>query len=352
MDQAGARLSGRPPRSAVRAAVRAALADLGPGDRVVVALSGGPDSLALLSATVRVAAEQGLACEAVVVDHGLAAQSHAVAERAAQQARTLGCPDVTVIRVEVRGPGGPEAAARSARYAALDAAAQADPGAGTPAATVLIGHTRDDQAETVLLGLARGSGTRSLAGMSARAGRYRRPLLGLPRAVVRAAAAADARDDPALEPWTDPHNTEDRFTRARVRHQVLPLLEETLGPGVAAALARTAELARADADALDAWADSEWGRLVVADQARPAAEQSDGMLRLDDSSDKDLPAAVRGRLVRRWLIESGCPAGDLTAQHLATVTALLAAAAPGEAEVALPGRRWVRRDGRALRVRA
>ena len=139
---------------------------------------------------------------------------------------------------------GPEAAARDARYRALVHAA-----AAYDAAAVLLGHTRDDQAETVLLGLARGSGTRSLAGMPRTRGIFRRPLLDLPRSTVRAAVPADA---PVVD---DPHNADPRFARARVRHTVLPMLERELGPGIAEALARTADLARADADALAELAD-------------------------------------------------------------------------------------------------
>ncbi len=296
--------SGRPPRAAVRAAVRDCLADLEPGQRVVVALSGGADSLALTAATVAVGAELGLLCEAVVIDHQLQAGSGEVAARAAEQARILGCVDARVIAVQVprgSGSGGVEAAARDARYAALNAAtgvgapASADragggspdgsppwgayavessaeppgePVTGPPAAVersaepavaaILLGHTREDQAETVLLGLARGSGTRSLAGMAGRTGIYRRPLLGLPREVVLAAALAAAADDPRLEPWTDPHNADARFARVRVRDEVLPILEDALGPGIVEALARTATLAREDADALDAWAERVW----------------------------------------------------------------------------------------------
>ena len=256
----------RPPRAAVRAALRDALADLEPGDRVVVALSGGADSLALTAGAAAVSAELGLLCEAVVVDHQLQPGSAAIAARAAEQARLLGCADVHVVTVDVPhgpGTGGVEAAARAARYAALDAAAAGS--AGPPsvpiAAAVLLGHTRDDQAETVLLGLARGSGTRSLAGMRARSGRYRRPLLGLPRDVVAAAAWAAAESDLRLEPWTDPHNVDPTYARVRVRGQVLPLLESTLGPGIVEALARTAALAQEDAAALDEWADRVWAQV-------------------------------------------------------------------------------------------
>ncbi|MDH4017688.1 MAG: tRNA lysidine(34) synthetase TilS, partial [Actinomycetota bacterium] len=256
----------RPARAAVRAALRDALADLEPGDRIVVALSGGADSLALTAGAAAVSAELGLLCEAIVVDHQLQRGSAAVAARAAEQARLLGCADVRVVTVDVPhgpGTGGVEAAARAARYAALDtAAAGSDGPASVPvAAAVLLGHTREDQAETVLLGLARGSGTRSLAGMRARSGRYRRPLLDLPRDVVAAASWAAAESDPRLEPWTDPHNGDPTYARVRVRSQVLPLLESTLGPGIVEALARTAALAREDADALDDWAGRVWAQI-------------------------------------------------------------------------------------------
>ena len=259
----------RPPRAAVRAALRDALADLEPGDRIVVALSGGADSLALTAGAAAVSAELGLLCEAIVVDHQLQAGSAAIAARAAEQARLLGCADVRVVTVDVPhgpGAGGVEAAARAARYAALDAAAAGSDGpASVPiAAAVLLGHTREDQAETVLLGLARGSGTRSLAGMRARAGRYRRPLLDLPRDVVAAASWAAAESDPRLEPWTDPHNGDPTYARVRVRSQALPLLESTLGPGIVEALARTAALAQEDADALDEWADRVWAQAQAA----------------------------------------------------------------------------------------
>ena len=315
----------RPPRAAVRAAVRAGLADLQPGERVVVALSGGADSLALTAAAVAVGAELGLLCEAVVIDHQLQPGSGETAARAADQARILGCAEARVVTVEVprgAGSGGLEAAARAVRYAALEAVAAEQP----PAAAILLGHTRDDQAETVLLGLARGSGTRSLAGMAARSGLNLRPLLDLPRDVVVAAALEAAAADPRLEPWTDPHNADAGFARVRVREQLLPILEASLGPGIVEALARTASLAREDADALDAWADRVWARAfgdpfrlrTLEEQQReritgqppgaaPGAGSAGPMalpiaaLRPDGAA---LPPAIVHRVVRRFLI--GC----------------------------------------------
>ncbi len=338
----------RPARAAVRAAVRACLADLEPGQRILVALSGGPDSLALTAAAVRVSAELGLDCAAVVVDHQLQPGSAQVAARAADQALALGCARATAVAVDVAqaaGSGGTEAAARVARYAALDAAAAlAGPG-GQPASAVLLGHTREDQAETVLLGLARGSGTRSMAGMAARAGLYRRPLLGLPREVVARAAADEAAADPRVEPWVDPHNADPAFTRVRVRAQVLPALEANLGPGVTAALVRTARLARQDADALDAWADRVWAILARDAGTRVANLPVDALLA------EDLPEAIVTRVVRRFLVAAGCPASELSAEHVWAVADLLPRSA-GRAEVALPGSRRARRVRAALIVRA
>jgi tRNA(Ile)-lysidine synthase len=410
----------------VRAAVRECLADLEPGQRVVIALSGGADSLALTAAAVAVGAELGLLCEAVVIDHQLQAGSAEVAARAAEQARILGCSDARVIAVEVprgSGSGGVEAAARGARYAVLDALAgvgapmrASSSGPRTsrresegsvageppderlvdpPAAAILLGHTRDDQAETVLLGLARGSGTRSLAGMAPLSGVYRRPMLGLPRDVVVAAALEAAAADPRLEPWSDPHNTDAGFARVRVRNEVLPVLEATLGPGIVEALARTATLAREDADALDAWAERVWaqalgrstlntptapdapagaqaspagtgspdlGRFLPQEEQEPSkfAERSAGAATIAaqpspagptvlpiaalTTAGEPLPPAIVHRVVRRLLIEAGCPVSSLTAGHIRAVAALLEPGASARAEVALPGGRLARRE--------
>ena len=294
-----------PEVAAVRRAVRVGLRDLDNGDLVLAACSGGADSMALAAALAFVAPRLGLRAGGLTVDHALQEGSGERAQVVAAQLRDLGLAPVEVLTVEVaEGRGGPEAAARRARYAALDAAA-----ARLGAAAVLLGHTRDDQAETVLLGLARGSGARSLAGMPERRERYRRPLLDLPRVTVRAAAEG-------LPTWTDPHNTDGRFARSRVRHAVLPVLEEQLGGDaagdrVAAALARTAALLRRDADALDAWAARE----------HEAAVRGPGQL--DAAALAALPPAVRTRVLRRAALAAGCPGTDLTADHVAEIERLL-----------------------------
>jgi tRNA(Ile)-lysidine synthase len=258
-------------RAAVAAFATEYLADL---DGWCVALSGGPDSLALtaIAASLR-------STIALVVDHGLQPGSAAVAATAQRQAEQLGCVEAQVFSVQVGVDGGPEGAARNARYHAL-----ADARHGRP---VLLAHTLDDQAETVLLGLGRGSGARSIAGMRPFDPPWCRPLLGVRRATTHAACA-----ELGLPFWDDPHNADQRFTRSRLRHEVLPLLEEVLGGGVAEALARTATALRGDTELIDS----------LIEQAMAAVETPDG---LDTAALAALPDPVRRGVIRRWLIAGG-----------------------------------------------
>ncbi len=304
-------------RVAVRADLRALAA--APGSLVLAACSGGADSLALAAALAFEAPRAGLRAGAVSVDHGLHPGSAEVARRVRETcAGPLGLDPVLLTRVAVGRSGGPEAAARTARYAALERLA-----AEAGAVAVLLGHTLDDQAETVLLGLARGSGTRSLAGMPAVRGVFRRPLLGVPRAVVRAACAARG-----LAPWEDPSNADRRLARARARHEALPALEAALGPGVAAALARSAAALREDADALD----------ELAARRDPFRADPDGAAGSSAAVTELLaaPAALRRRWLRSAALAAGCPAGVLAARHVDAVDALLLRWR-GQGPVHLPG---------------
>ena len=309
--------------AAQRSAVRSELADLPPGCAVLVACSGGADSLALAAATAFVATRVGLLAGAVVVDHGLQPGSDVVALRAAEQCRGLGLDPVEVVTVDV-GPagsgGGPEAAARTARYDALAAAAARHGGA-----VVLLGHTLDDQAESVLLGLARGSGGRSLAGMARRRGSLRRPFL-----AVRRDQTEHACRVLGLDPWHDPTNLPSGGPgplRSRVRHEVLPVLEQVLGPGVAEALARTAEQLREDVDLLDRIA----GELLAA-----ARVDQDGDVGLEVAVLASAPPALRRRALRAALLAAGVPAGSLHRVHVEAVDALVTDW-HGQAGVDLPG---------------
>jgi tRNA(Ile)-lysidine synthase len=282
---------------------------------VLVACSGGADSVALAAALAFEARDAGVPVGGVTVDHGLQAGSADRAERTAALLRDLGLDPVLVLRVSVGADGGPEGAARSARYDAL-AAAAAEHGA-----RIALGHTLDDQAETVLLGLGRGSGPRSVAGMVEDRPPYWRPLLAVRRGTTRRACA-----DQGLPVWDDPWNDDPAYTRVRLRTEVLPLLEEVLGGGVAPALARTAALLREDLDALDDLAAGQLARLAAegggADGGLPAPELA------------QLPAALRRRVLRGWLRASGVP--DLQAVHLGAVDALLTRWR-GQGRVDLPG---------------
>ena len=288
-----------PSVAAVRRAVRRGLADLGPGDVVVVACSGGPDSLALLAATVAEARKPGWHVAGITVDHGLQEGSAGHAERVVAQMSRLGADETLTATVRVDGEGlGPEAAARQARYAVLD-----ELGERLGAAAILLGHTRDDQAETVLLGLTRGGGPRSLVGMRRTFDRYRRPLLDVSRTDTVTACQVEG-----IDYWTDPHNADPAFARARVRHQVLPMLERELGPGIVDNLARTADQLRDDADHLDDLTD-DW----LARHAEP----------LDAAALARTPSAVRRRGLHRAILDAGAPASEVTREHVLAVDALV-----------------------------
>ncbi|MQA25864.1 MAG: tRNA lysidine(34) synthetase TilS [Micromonosporaceae bacterium] len=309
-------MAGPPPAVAeVRVAVRRELADLRTTSNALVlaACSGGADSLALAAALAFLAPRSGLRAGLVTVDHGLQPGSDDRARAVADWAKTQGFDPVEAPRVEVGGTGGPEAAARAARYQALDEAA-----ARSGAAAVLLGHTRDDQAETVLLAMARGAGLRGIAGMPARRGIYRRPLLGLSRATTTAACA-----ELGLEPWDDPHNTDPSYARARVR-AVMPALEQALGPGLAGNLARTARLAAADAALLD----------TLAEQALDNVSGEDGAL--DVARLAELPDALRTRALRLWALSLGCSGSALSARHVDALDALVVAWS-GQGPAHLPG---------------
>jgi tRNA(Ile)-lysidine synthase len=314
-------VTGPPPATAaVRVAVRRAL---GQGDvvgPVAAAVSGGADSLALAAAL----AFERPGSLAFVVDHGLQEGSAVVASRAAEQCRGLGLDAEVLTRTTsaagstpTRGGGGPEAWARDLRYRMLEICARQ-----WGVSTVLLGHTLDDQAETVLLGLARGSGARALSGMADVRGLFRRPLLGLDRATVRQACA-----EAGLAAWEDPHNEDPAFTRVRVRADVLPTLERALGPGIAVALARSARQLREDTEALDA--------LTPALPDEPSCEE----LAL-------LPAALCSRALKLWAERLSGRA--VTSAHIDALRALVDDWS-GQGPVDLPGGARIRRTEGRLR---
>ncbi|WP_342372883.1 tRNA lysidine(34) synthetase TilS [Propioniciclava soli] len=279
----------------------------------LVACSGGADSLALAWAAHHVATRRGTPARALVVDHQLQAGSDAVAARVVATLAAFGL-DAHAVPVVVGHDGaGPEASARAARHAALAAGL-------APDERVLLGHTLDDQAETVLLGLARGSGLASLGGMAAARDHLSRPLLGLRRDTTRACC-----DELGLTPWDDPMNADRHFARVRVRDVVLPVLEAELGPGVAEALARTAQIARAASEELDARAP--FPDALAADCAHLAG----------------LAPGQRRRALRAWLLRMG--AVEAQAVHVAAVERLVTAWR-GQRGVDVPGGRVARRDGR------
>ena len=296
----------------LRNAVRPFLENLTAGDSAIVAVSGGADSLALAYALIKEAPNLAITLIAVTVDHQLQTGSADQAKKVQEQLKAMGYQEVIIEKVLVLEKSGIEADARTARYSALDAIAHA-----YGASQVFLGHTRDDQAETVLLGLARGSGTRSLSGMATVNGKYARPFLQLTR-LQTVAACAEAE----ITPWNDPHNVNEQFSRVRVRNKVMPVMEEEIGPGIAAALARSAAILRDDADALDEMAQAFISRVDLSD--------------LDCAALAELPRAIRSRVLRAAIYAAGAPSGSVSADHLSGVEALVTSWR-GQGEASLPG---------------
>ena len=296
----------------LRNAVRPFLENLTAGDCALVAVSGGTDSLALAYALIKEAPDLAINLIAVTVDHQLQSGSADQAAKVQAELKAMGYQEVIIEKVNVKEKSGLEADARTARYAALDAIAHA-----YGATQVFLGHTRDDQAETVLLGLARGSGTRSLAGMAVVNGKYARPFLQLTREQT-----VKACQEAKLNPWSDPHNESAKFSRVRVRNSVLPIMESEIGPGIAAALARSAAILRDDADALDEMAQAVISRVDLKD--------------LDCAALAELPRAIRSRILRAAIYAAGAPSGSLSADHLSAVESLVTSW-HGQGEVSLPG---------------
>jgi tRNA(Ile)-lysidine synthase len=296
---------------------------------VLVALSGGPDSLALAAATAFEAPRVGVRAGAIVIDHNLQVGSAGVAETAAEQARQLGLAPVLIRQVESVAASGPEADARSARYQAL-----ADVREESGAAAILLGHTLDDQAETVLLGLTRGAGPTSLGGMQRITGFYLRPLLGILRVTTESACA-----DQGLEPWSDPHNVDATFTRVRIRRDVMPILEKELGPGIAQALARTAEHLREDAATLDSLANDMVQGLIMPGKGPEVA--------LDANALADAPRAIYTRVIR--IVALAAFGVSLTSAHTSAI-ALLVTNWHGQGPAHVPGIRVERQGFRLVFV--
>jgi tRNA(Ile)-lysidine synthase len=296
---------------AVRNAVRTWLENYEAGDTVLVAVSGGADSLALAHALSIECKEFVITVVGVTVDHQLQEQSGAQAEKVKNQLKDFGL-DCIIRKVNVDLKNGLEASARKARYEALQEVAGEQ-----RAVAVFLGHTRDDQAETVLLGLARGSGTRSLSGMAHHNGLYVRPLLEITRVQNE-----NYCEEMKLQYWNDPHNENPDFSRVRVRNEALPVLEKSIGPGIAEALARSAHLLRDDADALDHCAKREEIHLDLSD--------------MDCAHLETLPRAIRTRVIRAAIYAAGAPAGMVTLEHVSAVEALISAWS-GQGALNLPG---------------
>lgn len=296
----------------LRKAVRFWFQKLEANSKVCIGVSGGADSLALAIAANLEAADLNLDLVAVIVDHGLQENSADVAATTKKKLEVIGYSNIFVGKANVLVTDGIEASARRARYLVFQQALET-----YGAKIFLLGHTKNDQAEGVLLGLARGSGTKSLSGMAEISGPFIRPFLNIDRSTTQAAC-----DESGIEYWIDPHNSNTEFTRVRVRENILPLIEKEIGPGIIEALSRSAKILREDATALDEWAERVFAEVDPAE--------------IEISFLSDLPIAVRSRVLRLAIYAAGAPSGSISATHLEPIEAFVSDWR-GQGHTSLPG---------------
>jgi tRNA(Ile)-lysidine synthase len=310
-----------PAQGLIRLAVRNCLtSNTKPGQKLLIAVSGGADSLALAAACEFEAKKLKVKIAAAVIDHSLQNNSDKVAAQTAKTLAALGFEEVVVKKIAVGKAGGPEAAARTARYTALETIRQK-----TKSNFVVLGHTASDQAETVLLGLVRGSGSKSLSGMSEKTGLLLRPLLGIERATTEAFCK-----DSGIKYWSDPQNKDEKFLRVMIRKHVLPFLEKQLGGSVAASLVRTADQLREDNTYLESQADKSFKKY---------AKVSGSGISFDAKAIEKLPAAILNRVIKKALDGFG---SESSRTHVLAVSDLVLSW-HGQKPLALPGVRVVRK---------
>jgi tRNA(Ile)-lysidine synthase len=277
---------------------------------ILFGCSGGADSMAMALALFIESKDQKII--PIVVDHGLQPNSAEVTKQTITTLQKIGYQEIKSAVAQITITDGLEASARRARYQIFNQFIDS-----YNARFFMLAHTLNDQAEQVLLGLARGSGTRSLSGMAIQNNIFVRPLLKISRAITEAACI-----EGGVTTWQDPHNEDERFTRVKVRKNVLPVIEENLGPKITEALARSADLLRDDADALDGFA----GEFI--------SQVDSSNLEVRDL--ERLPKAIRTRVLRLAIYNAGAPSGTLSAEHISAVEALISDW-HGQKEVSLTG---------------
>ena len=297
-------------------AVQNLLKEFDAGDYVLVGCSGGADSLALVWTTLVVGKRLELKVGAIIVDHQLIPESNDVALNAKKQCEELGIQEVIIKKVNVEhNHEGLEAAARIARYEAFENVLHE-----TNAQAILLAHTQDDQAETVLMRLTRGSGAKSLSGMAQVSGKYLRPFLHLRKKLVH-----DSLDLIGLKAWQDPANTDHQFLRVKVRHELMPKIVEVLGESAISSLDKTSQLLRLDNQALEELA-----------QQFFKSQKDVKTNGLEISELEKLPEAIRTRVLRIFAIASGVHPGPFSFEHIEAIDALVKNW-HGQGNVDLPG---------------